>query len=461
MEAFLIKLLAFLVAVAILVTVHEFGHFWVARKVGVRVLRFSIGFGQPLWRWRGRQATAGGQGEPTEYVIAAIPLGGYVRMLDEREGEVAGGQLDYAFNRKPLWARSAVVAAGPLFNFAFAVVAFWLVAMLGESGVRPLIGAVAPGSPAAQIGVREGDEIVDINGSAARSWSEGLYRLAAANVAGDDVHFGLRDAAGNARTVTLPAGVLGDFAELDDPLQALGVEPRLPSQAAVIGELVPGEAAELAGFRAGDLVLRADGTAVPDWNAWVSHVRERPGRLIRVEVMRDGQIRQLEVIPRTVGEGNAAIGRIGAGVQVEEGLWDDYLVEYRYGPLEAVGRAAAQTWDYSVLTVSVLWRMLVGEASLKNLGGPLTMADAAGTAVTMGVTQFLRLLALISVSLAVLNLLPLPILDGGHLLYFAYEAVAGKPPSDAALERGQRIGLAFLALLMAVVLYQDISRLMG
>jgi len=461
MESILIKFFAFILAVAILVTVHEFGHFWVARRVGVRVLRFSIGFGRPLLSWRGKRRAADGFAEPTEYVVAALPLGGYVKMLDEREGQVPADQLGSAFNRKGLWARSAVVLAGPMFNFAFALVAFWLVAMLGESGLRPLVGTVEQGSPAARAGFRPGDEIVAINGETARSWSETLYQLAAASVAGESLRFGVVDASGRQDELTLEAGSLGDFAELDDPLKVLGIQAKLPHQPAVIGEIIAGEPAAQAGLRQGDRIISAEGQAIVDWNAWVGYVQGHPGQLIRVRIERDGSEHSIELIPQAVDMDGRTIGRIGARVEPVEGLWDDYFVEYSYGPLEAIGRAAQQTWEYSALTLKVLWRMLVGEASLKNLGGPLTMADAAGTAVTLGLVQFVKLLALISVSLAVLNLLPLPILDGGHLAYFAYEAVSGRPPSEAALERGQRIGLAFLALLMVLVLYQDITRLLG
>jgi regulator of sigma E protease len=455
MEAVALKVLGFLLALGILVTVHEFGHFWVARRLGVKVLRFSIGFGRPLLRWRRK-------GDDTEYVVAAIPLGGYVKMVDEREGEVAEADLPHAFNRRPVWVRTAVVLAGPLFNFLFAVVMFWAVLVLGETGLRPLVGEVAPNSVAAQAGFHPGDEILSVNGEATPTWTEVLYQVAAASASGDPIRMVVKDKEGKRHQRRLPAEVLGDLAEVKNPLETLGFKPALPEVPAVIGKVLPGEPAQQAGLRPGDRILAVDGKPVKDWVQWVQFIRAHPGQPIRMEVARGAQRLELTVTPKVVvTEEGETIGRIGAANEPVPNLWEGYQVTHAMGPLEAFPRAVSKTWEFSALTLKVMWRILTGEASLKNLGGPITMADAAGSAVSAGLVQFLKLLAVISVSLGVFNLLPIPVLDGGHLLFFAYEGITGKPPSEAAMARGQQIGLALLLALMVLVFYQDILRLSG
>ncbi|HHH13152.1 MAG TPA: RIP metalloprotease RseP [Thiolapillus brandeum] len=455
MEALALKVFGFLLALGILVTVHEFGHFWVARKLGVKVLRFSIGFGRPLFTWRRRN-------DPTEYVVAAIPLGGYVKMVDEREGEVAEADLPAAFNRKPLWVRTAVVMAGPLFNLFFAVLLFWLVLVLGETGLRPLVGEVAPGSVAEQAGFHPGDEVLSINGEATPTWTQMLYHFAAASASGDSIDIEVRDPMGRIHHRVLPYDAIGDLAEVKNPLEALGLKPELPTVPAVIGKVLPGEPAERAGLKPGDRILAVDGTPVKDWVEWVNYIRDHPLHSIRLEVERGGERLALEVTPKAVTlDDGSTIGRIGAANQPMPELWERYRVEYAMGPLEAVPEAFRRTWEFSALTLKVMWRILTGQASLKNLGGPITMADAAGSAVSAGLVYFLKLLAVISVSLGVFNLLPVPVLDGGHLLYFLIEAVTGRPPSEEMMARGQQIGLALLLALMVLVFYQDIMRLAG
>ncbi len=453
MEGLALKVVGFLLALGILVTVHEFGHFWVARRLGVKVLRFSVGFGRPLLRWRRR-------GDDTEYVVAAIPLGGYVKMVDEREGPVEERDLPGAFNRQPLWVRTAVVLAGPMFNLLFAVLVFWAVLVLGETGLRPLVGEVSPGSAAEAAGFRPGEEILSVNGEPTPTWSEVLYRIAAASAAGEPMELKVRDRQGKLLRHLLPVDAIGDLAEVKDPLAALGLKPELPKVPAVIGKVLPGEPAEQAGLQPGDRILSVDGQPVEDWVQWVQYIRDHPLQKLNLVVDRKGARLELEVTPKavTTGEGGT-IGRIGAANQPAPDLWERYRVEHSLGPLEAVPRAVAKTWEFSALTLKVMWRILVGEASLKNLGGPITMADAAGSAVSAGLVQFLKLLAVISVSLGVFNLLPIPVLDGGYLLFLLYEAVAGHPPSEAAMARGQQIGLALLLALMVLVFYQDILRL--
>jgi regulator of sigma E protease len=471
MDSFFLSILGFIVAIGILVTVHEFGHFWVARKLGVKVLRFSVGFGKPLYSWRGKQKPSASEPgdsqalnqtqDNTEYVIAAIPLGGYVKMLDEREGDVPEAELHRAFNRQSLPVRSAIVVAGPLFNLIFAIFAFWGVLVLGEVGLRPLIGEVSEDSPAATVGLVQGDEIVAVNQEPTPTWSRVLYQFAAASVTGNDIVFQVKDAEGGTQEHVMAGDVIGDLAEIENPLEKLGLTPDLPVFPPVMGRILEAEAAAAAGLKVGDRIASADGQSMDDWQSWVTYVRARPGQLIKLQVERDGQLFDIDLIPRASGTPDNPVGRIGAAAQVPEGSWDRYRVHDSMGMLEAIPAAAAETWDFSILTIKVMWRIVTGEASLKNLGGPITVADAAGQAVSAGLVQFLKLLAIISVSLGILNLLPVPVLDGGHLMYFAIEAIRGKPVSEKIMLQGQQIGMALLLALMGLVLYQDISRLIS
>ncbi|BAN68671.1 RIP metalloprotease RseP [endosymbiont of unidentified scaly snail isolate Monju] len=455
MDGFLLKLLAFIVAIGILVTVHEFGHFWVARRLGVKVLRFSIGFGRPLKTWRGRR-------DDTEYVIAAIPLGGYVRMLDGREDEVPPDEAHRAFDRKPLWVRSAVVLAGPLFNFLFAIVAFWAILVLGEIGARPLIGDVLPGTPAAQAGLVSGEEIVAVAGERTPTWGQVLQALAGSTLSDKPLHLRGRLPSGEEREHRLPAGTVGDPASQPDLLQTLGIRPDRPVVPPVFGEVLPGEAAAQAGIHPGDRILDADGQTIDDWGDWVRYVQARPGQPIHLRIERAGRELALTVIPARRQQGDREIGRIGAVNQpLDEAVLSRWRVEYRLGPLEALPEAAGRTLQYSVLTLKVIWRILTGEASIQNLSGPLSIADAAGKTASHGLVSFLRFLAIVSISLGVINLLPVPVLDGGHLLYFLIEAVRGGPLPERWLEYGQRIGIAMLVALMFVAFYVDIVRLFG
>ncbi len=471
MDSLFLSILGFILAIGILVTVHEFGHFWVARKLGVKVLRFSVGFGKPIYRWQSRQrapVTGMGQSQDlneladdTEYVIAAIPLGGYVKMLDEREGDVAKAELHRAFNRQSLPVRSAIVVAGPLFNLIFAVFAFWGVLVLGETGLRPLIGEVSAGSPAATAGMIQGDEIVAVNQQPTQTWTQVLYQFATASVTGNEIVFQVRDGVGDTQQYMMPADVIGDFAEQESPLEKLGLTPAFPVLPPVMGRVLETGAAAAAGLQTGDLVVSADGVVMEDWQSWVQYVQARAEHLIKLQVKRDARMLSMDLIPKNAGTLDKPMGRIGAAAKVPEGTWDRYQVHHSMGMLEAIPAAVTKTWDFSMLTIRVIWRILIGEASLKNLGGPITVADAAGQAVSAGLVQFLKLLAIISVSLGVLNLLPVPILDGGHLMYFALEAIRGKPVSEKVMLQGQQIGMALLLALMGLVLYQDISRLMS
>jgi len=450
MDDILFKILAFVVAVGLLVAVHEFGHFWVARRLGVKVLRFSIGFGRPLWR---RQSAP----DEPEYVIAAIPLGGYVKMLDEHEGPVPPAEVHRAFNRQSLWVRTAVVVAGPLFNFLFAIVAFWLVLTLGETGIRPLIGEVEPGKAAARAGLQVGDEIVSINDRPTPTWSLALQELATASVGQPELRIAVRESGGGQKVRVMSSS---DVAETRDLLAHLGMTPERPAIPPVFGKILAGEPAELSGLREGDRILSADGESLDDWGQWVKYVQARPGVDIDLLVERDGQSQQITLTPAPYARNGEVIGRIGASNQPVPGLIERYQVKYRMGWGEAMPAAVVKTWEYSILTLKVIWRVLTGEASIHNLSGPITIADAAGKTASIGFVYFLKFLAVVSISLGVLNLLPVPVLDGGHLLYFAIEAVKGSPLSEAAMMQGQKIGLVMLLGLMTLAFYVDILRIL-
>jgi len=454
MESLFFTIVSFLVALAILIAVHEFGHFWVARRLGVKVLRFSIGFGQPLWK---RVSPRDG----TEYVIAAIPLGGYVKMLDEREGEVPEEQLPQAFNRQSLWKRSAIVVAGPLFNFAFAILAFWLVLVSGDVGLRPLVGEVEPESLAERAGFRPGDELLQVSDRSTPTWELASYALMAEYLQGEDLEVKVRDEEGYERQLLLSGEALSRLPDDPDILRSLGLSLARPQVPPVIGELVSGDPAERAGLQSGDLLLTADGVAIESWSSWVDYVQERPGQAIQVQVERDGRTLELEITPKEFQRENKVIGRIGAGVDVAEDLFDQYRTEVRLPPGEALGAAVYKIADLSVLMLKVLGRMLIGQASIDNLSGPITIAEVAGKSASYGYLYFIKFLAVVSISLGVLNLLPIPVLDGGHLLFFAIEAVKGGPLSEQAMERFQRVGLALLLALMGLAFYVDLSRLLG
>ncbi len=455
MDNLLFTILAFVVAIGVLVAIHEFGHFWVARKLGVKVLRFSIGFGRPLWRHQRSP-------EDPEFVIAALPLGGYVKMLDEHEGPVPAGEAHQAFNRQPLWIRTSVVIAGPLFNFLFAIAAFWAVLTLGETGLRPVIGQVVADSPAGSAGLRAGDEIVSVNGQTTPTWSLAMQEIATSTVARPTLDIVVRDASGAERVGQLLSSDIGDLAEGEgNLLTRVGIEPERPAVPPVFGTIVDGEAADLAGLRSGDRIVSADGAPMPDWQSWVTYVQDRPGQLIELVVDRAGDRQAIGLTPAPLARDDNVIGRIGASNAPAPEVLERYEVQHRLGVVEAVPAAVGKTFEYSILTLKVIWRILTGEASVHNLSGPITIADAAGKTASIGLVYFLKFLAIVSISLGVLNLLPVPMLDGGHLLYYAIEAVKGSPVSEAAMIQGQKIGLLVLIGLMSVAFYVDLVRVFG
>jgi len=444
----------FLVALGVLVAVHEFGHFWAARTLGVKVLRFSIGMGRPLLRRVSRS-------DGTEYVLSAIPLGGYVRMLDEREGEVPPDQRHLAFDRQPLWKRSAIVAAGPVFNFLFAIAVFWGLLVVGEMGSRPLVGEVTAGSPAAMAGFAPGDEILEVGDRRTQTWVAARFALIAESLDGRDLAVRVRNRSGQEVERQLSGADLMGLPEGPAIVSALGLTQAQPPVPPAIGEVIKGGAADRAGMQTGDLVLSADGEPVATWWDWVDVVRAHPERTLDVRVRRGGAEVSLAVTPKSEEEGGKSVGKIGAGVDAPEGVFDDYQVLVREGPLDALGTATGKTLDLSWMMLRMVGRMLTGQSSVKNLSGPIFIAEAAGKTASYGLSPFLNFLAVVSISLGVLNLLPIPVLDGGHLFYFMVEGVIGHPLSERVQEQGMKIGIALLAGLMTLALYLDISRLLG
>lgn len=454
MPDFVFTVGAFLVALAILIAVHEFGHFWVAQRLGVRVLRFSIGFGKALLRWTGRR-------DGTEYVIAALPLGGYVKMLDEREGEVSKAELHRAFNRQALWKRVAIVAAGPLFNFLFAGVVYWGILVAGDEGTRPVIGSVAVESVADQAGFTASDELLRVGDRPTPTWESAVFALMAASLSGEDVPVRVREASGEEVVRWLDSEQLAALTDSPAILANIGFDPARPTLPPVVGEVVPDGVADKAGLRPGDRILAADGEAVASWAEWVQIIRAHAGEGIPLEVERGAQVLEVRVTPDAVLEEGEEVGRIGVVVEVPEDFGDAYRAEVRLGPLEAIGGAVTKTVDMTVLMVRISARMLVGQASVENLSGPIAIAETAGKTASYGLNAFAKFLAAVSISLAVLNLLPIPVLDGGHLLYFLIEWIKGSPLSERAQVRGQHIGIVLLAALITLAFYLDISRLLG
>ena len=453
MSGALYSLAAFVVAVGVLVTVHEFGHFIVARLVGVKVLRFSLGFGKPLWR---RQPSP----EATEFVIAAIPLGGYVKMVDEREGNVSEADLPYAFNRKPVSSRIAVVLAGPLFNFLFAILAYWLMFASGVPGLRPVIAEPPAGSPAAEAGLQARDEILRVDGRETRTWDDAALAILDGLLGERRLELDVRSVDDRVRRIELNLSDSGEILEGNDLLREIGLRPYRPPMPPVIDRIVPGGAAERAGLQPGDRVVSADGQPIEDWEDWVEYVRARPEQGIEVTVERDGALLELELWPDRVELDDASIGRIGAYVRVPEALGEDLRTLVRYGPLDALSHGIGKTWQMSALTLRTLWKMLLGQASVENLSGPISIAQYAGHSASAGFSAFLGFLAIVSISLGILNLLPIPVLDGGHLLFYAIELVKGSPVSEQAEAFGQRIGIALILALMTLALFNDFARLL-
>jgi regulator of sigma E protease len=445
---------AFVIALGALVIVHEYGHYLVARLCGVKVLRFSIGFGLPLWKRRfGR--------DQTEWVVAAVPLGGYVKMLDEREGEVAPQELDRAFNRKNVWRRFAVVIAGPIANFLFAILLYWLLFMHGVQEARPVVAAPQPGTPAASAGFESGETIRAINGEPVASWQEVRWHMLQLALERQQVKVEVINRNNQLNWRTLDLSPL-DAEQLEgDTLTLIGLKLYRPEISPVIGQIVSGSVAEQAGLQPGDRILSANGRSIASWDALVEMVRTHPGLELRLTYQRGGERGELALFPQTVQQNGSTVGRIGAAAKLDQQAMEKLVTVVRYGAATALAKAVEKTWDTSVFSLRMLGRMLIGQVSWKNLSGPVTIADYAGQSAQLGLVSYLSFLALISISLGVLNLLPIPLLDGGHLMYYTVEIFKGSPVSDRMMEIGQKLGLTLLLVLMAFAFYNDINRLIS
>ena len=458
MSEFLGSIWWLLVALGLLITFHEFGHFWVARRMGVRVLKFSIGFGPKLWSRTGRDGT--------EYIIAAIPLGGYVKMVDEREGNVDAKDLDVAFNRKSVWARIAIVFAGPAFNLIFTLFAFWLMFLVGMPDARPIVGEVS--GIAASAGIQPDDRIIAVDGESTDTWSHAVLGLMPHALDRETVEVELEDVDGLRRQVSLDlSGLDSDFDE-EKTLQGIGITRWRAKIPAVIEEVSADSPAYRAGFKPGDLITSVAGETVTDWG-WVGALVQKhgsEGQPLIVSVERMGATVQLEVRPEKSSAGGSS-SRLILGVTSkapDDTLMDQYDRAYflhKYGLFDGLGAAVSEMWRFTGSTLGIIGRMLTGSASVKNLSGPITIAQVANTSANAGVSNFLFFLGAISLSLGILNLLPIPVLDGGHLLYYLIELVKGSPVSEQIQAKGQYIGLVALFGLMGIAIFNDILRLVG
>ncbi|HLP81893.1 MAG TPA: RIP metalloprotease RseP [Nitrosomonas sp.] len=446
-------IISFIVALGVLITFHEFGHYLVARWNNVKVLRFCIGFGQPIFRRRWGK-------DQTEWVIAAIPLGGYVKMLDENEGKVPPEELSRSFNRQSVGRRFAIVAAGPIANFLLAIVLYWWLFILGVQGMKPMLGAVEPNSPAALAQFEPGDTITNIENEPVASWQDARWTL---------LRYAI-DQSANVKVQTINKKGEINWHQLDlshvDPDKlnenfpgSLGLTSYQPIIQPVIAQVIENSVGYHAGLQVGDEILAIDQVEIQTWGALVQKIRSSPGKTLELEILRNNQIVDLTLTPEVATENGKSIGKIGIAPVINQAEIDELMVTVTYPPGKAVQKALEKTWETTILTLRMLSKMITGDVSWKNVSGPISIADYAGQSAQMGLVSYLAFLALISVSIGVLNLLPIPILDGGHLMYYLIEMIRGAPVPDKFILIGQRIGLAMLLALMTFAIYNDINRL--
>ncbi|HCB1603039.1 TPA: sigma E protease regulator RseP [Citrobacter freundii] len=450
MLSILWNLAAFIVALGVLITVHEFGHFWVARRCGVRVERFSIGFGKALWRRTDKLGT--------EYVIALIPLGGYVKMLDERAEPVAPELRHYAFNNKTVGQRAAIIAAGPIANFLFAIFAYWLVFIIGVPGVRPVVGEITPNSIAAQAQIQPGTELKAVDGIETPDWDAVRLQLAA-KIGDEHTTLSVAQFGSNQRQdKTLDLRQWAFEPDKEDPVSSLGIRPRGPQIEPVLSEVQVNSAASKAGLQAGDRIVKVNGQPLTQWMTFVTLVRDNPDKPLALDIERQGSSLSLTLTPDSKQVNGKAEGFAGVVPKVIP-LPDEYKTVRQYGPFSAVLEASDKTWQLMKLTVSMLGKLITGDVKLNNLSGPISIAQGAGMSAEFGIIYYLMFLALISVNLGIINLFPLPVLDGGHLLFLAIEKLKGGPVSERVQDFSYRIGSILLVLLMGLALFNDFSRL--
>ena len=456
--------IAFVVTIGIIVTIHEFGHFQVARWCGVKVLRFSIGFGKPLL-----QKTLGK--DQTEFVLAAIPLGGFVKMLDERElkadaeanpdaplNHYSEADLSRAFNRQSVFKRIAIVLAGPVANLLLAIFLYWALLMQGETGMRPIIGDVKEGSLAAQASIAKGEVIQKIAGQRIATWQDAHWALLEASLESKTVEIEALNHINELHLHTLHFDGISNNAEID-VLDKVGLAMFRPEAAAVVGQILANGAAEKAGLKENDKILSINNAAIKNWDEVVNVVKASPGTVLKFEIERQQKIVTIEATPETVKENSLTIGKMGIGAKVDQAVMDKLLIKQYYSPFKSLSKAVEKTWQTSIFSLKMLWYMITGKTSWKGISGPVTIATYAGETASMGIKAFLSFIALVSISIGVLNLLPIPVLDGGHLMYYMAEIIKGSPVSDQVMLVGQKIGFGLLGLLMAIAIFNDINRL--
>jgi len=460
----MMTLLAFLVTIGLLVTIHEYGHFQVARWCNVKVLRFSIGFGKPLFK-----KTFGK--DNTEFVLAAIPLGGFVKMLDERElksereENIEAPQIRYsevelqrAFNRQNVWKRIAIVSAGPIANLLLAILLYWLLFMQGITGMRPIVGDVAENSLAAAANLTSGEVIQSVSGQPVKTWTDARWILLEQSLENKSATIEALSRDNELHVHTLSFAGIDSDPEVDI-LEKVGISMYKPNIPAVIGEILPSSAAEKAGFKVNDKILSIDGTDMQDWEKVVTTVKASPNQSMQVKIERGQELHTIAVVPQQITENNQAIGRLGASVKLDQKILDQLLIKTQYTPLQSLGKGILKTWDTAIFSLKMLGRMIAGQVSIKGISGPVTIATFAGESASMGLSTFLSFLALVSISIGVLNLLPIPVLDGGHLMYYIVEILKGSPVSDQTMLVGQKIGFVLLGLLMTIAIFNDFNRL--
>ncbi|WP_432453845.1 sigma E protease regulator RseP [Agarivorans sp. QJM3NY_29] len=440
----------FVITLGILVTVHEFGHFWVARRCGVKVERFSIGFGKALWRKTGTDGT--------EYVVALIPLGGYVKMLDERVAPVAAEFRSQAFNNKSLTQRSAIVAAGPVANFALAILAFWLMFVIGVPAVKPILGDIEANSVASQAGLRAGQEIIAIADQRTLDW-ESVNLALVSHLGSDSLAFKVRQAdSSRESTIILDTQDWHLDSQQQSPILSLGLRPYSPEVSLLVAQVVNGKPADLAGIQVGDRLVAVDGQRLSQWQEFVKYVQARPSQTIQLELARNGQKQLISISPEGREYQGVVTGYVGLAPEVAN-YPEEYRIDLHYGFFESIGKSLERTWHLSKLTIVMIGKLVTGVVSLDNLSGPISIAKGAGATADYGLVYFLGFIALVSINLGIINLFPLPVLDGGHLVFFAIEAVTGKPVSERVQEIGFRIGAALVMALMGLAIFNDVMRL--
>ncbi len=441
----------FIVAIVFLVSCHEFGHFWVARKMGVKVLKFSIGFGKPLWTYQK-------DSNSTEYILAAIPLGGYVKMLDEREGKVSASELPLAFNQQPLLARTAIVIAGPIFNLILAIGLYWAVFMLGETGMRPIIAQPETASLAFNADFQTGDEIIAVNQQLTPTWREAISLIiahASSDTSAVPVQIKTADFREITRSIQIPTELRANPQQL---YKQLGLKLKSPELNPIIGKILPTGVAFKSGLQVNDVIISADNVLMQDWNQWVEYVQQHPAKPIELVIARNDVHMPLTITPESVLDKGKTIGKIGAGVFVPEAVLAAMQIHYSLPVGAAFIAACKKTAYFSSSTLTMIGKMFVGKASVENLSGPISIAQYAGKSAEMGLVHFLKFMAIISISLGVLNLLPIPMLDGGHLMFYAIEAIKGSPVLEATQAMFQQAGMLIMLSLMLFAMFLDIGR---